>query len=400
VITGTRQLSARIDAARGLCLAVAVACALMAIVVLNAGAARAANAFGSQGSAAGQMSEPNGIAIDQGSGDVYVLDTNNERVDKFTAEGKFLLAWGWGVANGAAALQTCTAATGCNAGSAGAGAGQLRFSEGLAVDNDPQSPSHHDVYVIDIENYRVQKFSPTGQFLLTFGGHVNITAHERSETSGEDVCPVRPGDVCGSGSEGPADDEFEFKVEGNFIAVGATGIVYVGDYNRVQEFSPSGAYLAQVTLRPKLEDQGEDGGTIALAVNSLGDLYTIRNGISGIQEYSPQGELLQTLNEEARAENNESPTPALTLDPDGHVFVDYHDNEQHRVLEYEPNGAEVASFDEGEPDGLHGLAYGDSAGKLYIVSAASATPIRTVTPPPLRNPLFTSFEILPWLLGP
>jgi tripartite motif-containing protein 71 len=383
--------------ARGLLAVVLLAAA--GVAGLGAGSAVAATGFGSHGTAAGQFVEPNGIAISQETGDVYIIDTNNYRVERFTKDGAFQLAWGWGVADGADALQTCTVATGCLAGIRGDGAGQVSFAEGIAVDNDPLSSSHGDVYVVDISDHRVEKFSSTGRFLLMFGGHVNASAHARGEAAGEDVCPVRPGDECTEGDAGAGRGEFEFRVEGNFISVGPTGTVYVGDRNRVEEFSPGGSYRSQVQLYPRLVGEGEAGSTIALAVDSTGDLYVIRNGVSGIQEYTPQGELLTTLNAEAGRENNESPTPAFTLGPNGQAFVDYNEQEQHRVLEFDSNGAELASFDEGMADGLHGLAYGDIAGKLYIVSAGE-TRVRIVTPPPLTSSVLSAFEILPWLFGP
>ena len=390
-------------AARRLC--VALLCALLGALGLDAGHASATDQFGSLGHGAGKFIEPNGIAVDQENGDVYILDSNNERVEKFTKEGAFLLAWGWGVADGRThALQTCT--TTCHAGLPGTGAGQLSFAEGVAVDNDPLSPSHGDVYAVDIGNHRVEKFSATGKFLVMFGGEVNDTAHKRGETADEDVCPVKPGDSCKAGSVGPANGQFEFPVEGNFIAVGPNGTVYVGDRNRVQEFSSGGFYQSQVTLFPKLRgDVPEVGGTSELAVDSTGNLYVIRNGMSGMRKYTPQGELQQTLDHESEPEGDEGPTPAITVGSSGHVFVDYHENNQHHLTEYDASGAEVASFDAGMEDGLHGVAYGDAIGKLYIVNTNNnVTPVvarvRIVTPPPPTNPVFSSFGILAWSLGP
>ena len=50
--------------------------------------------FGSQGSGAGQFQTPVGVAVDQASGDVYVADSGNARVQKFSATGAFIAAWG------------------------------------------------------------------------------------------------------------------------------------------------------------------------------------------------------------------------------------------------------------------------------------------------------------------
>ena len=42
---------------------------------------------------AGQFGAIGGLAVDSG-GDVYVLDSTHDRVQKFTADGGFITAWG------------------------------------------------------------------------------------------------------------------------------------------------------------------------------------------------------------------------------------------------------------------------------------------------------------------
>lgn len=49
--------------------------------------------WGGQGIANGEFNRPRGIALD-GSGNVYVADTNNHRIQKFTSTGAFLLKGG------------------------------------------------------------------------------------------------------------------------------------------------------------------------------------------------------------------------------------------------------------------------------------------------------------------
>jgi hypothetical protein len=129
----------------------------------------------SPGAGAGQYQAPTSVAVDESNGLLYVADAGNDRVDVFDPSGTFLRAFGWGVADGTSAEpQTCT--TTCFAGLPGGGAGQLGGASGtmnIAVDNDPASPSHHDVYVFS--QARVQKFSPSGEFIAAYGGGV-ITA--------------------------------------------------------------------------------------------------------------------------------------------------------------------------------------------------------------------------------
>jgi len=49
--------------------------------------------MGNQGSAPGQLSSPTGLALD-GAGDIFVTDSNNNRVEEFTTAGAFVAQWG------------------------------------------------------------------------------------------------------------------------------------------------------------------------------------------------------------------------------------------------------------------------------------------------------------------
>ena len=113
---------------------------------------------GSQGAGAGQLYAPLGVAV-SGSGDVYVADTNNNRVSEFTQAGAFVQAFGKDV--GGSGVDVCTSS--CVAGTAGAGAGQLDGPRGVAV-----SGSGH-IYVADTNNNRVSEFTQAGTFVQAFG---------------------------------------------------------------------------------------------------------------------------------------------------------------------------------------------------------------------------------------
>ncbi len=111
------------------------------------------SSFGKQGSGEGEFSNPSGIAVNETTGRVYVADTDNNRVEYFSAagvpEGQF---------NGSG--------TGLNEGQA-APTGQFVGPEEVAVDNSTSSsdPSKGDVYVTDIGHDVVDKFSPTGEYI-------------------------------------------------------------------------------------------------------------------------------------------------------------------------------------------------------------------------------------------
>jgi len=109
--------------------------------------------FGSSGSGDGQFGFPRGIALDN-SGNIYVADSGNDRVQIFDSAGVFQLMFGWGVDTGANAFETCT--SGCQAGFFGSGNGQFDFPQGIAVD----IPGN--IYVADSNNDRVQIFDSGG----------------------------------------------------------------------------------------------------------------------------------------------------------------------------------------------------------------------------------------------
>jgi hypothetical protein len=123
-------------------------------------------AFGSAGSAAGQVSSPQGIAVNNASGNVYVADTGNARIDQFSSAGAFIRTWGWGVADGLPMLETCTLS--CQAGVSGSGAGQFTTPMFIAVDNSAGS-SAGDVYVGDTGDNLVTKFDASGNLVSSYG---------------------------------------------------------------------------------------------------------------------------------------------------------------------------------------------------------------------------------------
>ena len=97
--------------------------------------------FGEYGSGEGQFKLPWGITIDK-QGNLYVADWKNHRVQKFSSDGEFLNAFGV----------------------LGNGVGQLDHPSDMAIDDDG------DVYVVDWANSRVQIYDCDGKFLTSLIG--------------------------------------------------------------------------------------------------------------------------------------------------------------------------------------------------------------------------------------
>ena len=90
--------------------------------------------FGGQGEGDGQLrlggafkfNEGAGIAVNEASGDVYVVDRGNYRVEQFGSKGEFKATWGWGVRDGSPEFQRCT--SGCRVGLKGGWKGTVARS--------------------------------------------------------------------------------------------------------------------------------------------------------------------------------------------------------------------------------------------------------------------------------
>jgi hypothetical protein len=362
-------------------------CGLVCIIIGGTSVAAAAMVgFGSEGTGADQFIEPNGVAINQSNGDAYIADRNNDRVEKFSSTGNFLMAWGWGVADGITkATQTCT--TTCFMGLPGSGTGQLSGPEGIAVDSNPLSPAYEDVYVEDRSDLRVEKFGPDGIFILMFGGEVNRTnvkLRQEEETNSESVtvseaeeniCTAASNDICQAGTEGTHNGQFQ-GLDGRSIAVGADGNVYVGDENRVQEFNSEGAYKAQIPLSGA-------GSIRALAVASSSDnIYVESTKLEGVHEYDSSGAQLQVYDEIGQPK-------AIALGALGDVFVDNGPDENHQILEYDSSGSEISSMDSDTEGGERGVAFSEITKELYVLNRGT---VRLVTPPP-PGPLVVSESV-------
>jgi DNA-binding beta-propeller fold protein YncE len=96
--------------------------------------------FGSKGSMEGQFNLPSFITVHDG--DVYVSDCDNHRVQKFTASGDFIAQFG----------------------SCGSGSRQFLHPQAIAVKDD-------ELYVSDWGNHRVCVYSMNHQYVRSIGGY-------------------------------------------------------------------------------------------------------------------------------------------------------------------------------------------------------------------------------------
>jgi len=123
------------------------------------------------------LSGGSGVAVDNATHDIYVADTGNHRVDEFEANGTFVRAFGWGVINGKAELQTCTTTTKCRVGLSGENPGELKTPTFIAVDNS--SAGEGDIYVADTGDNLITKFTSDGTLVSGWGNNGENAKHEK-----------------------------------------------------------------------------------------------------------------------------------------------------------------------------------------------------------------------------
>jgi len=228
--------------------------------------------------------DPQGIAVSNASGNVYVYNTENFSVEWFNADGSKLEGEFNG--NTSPTGQFVPPATV----SEHAANGTL-FN--LAIDNDPTSPSANDVYVVDPGHNVIDKFSAAGVYLsqLTgfqapiFGvavdpaGNVWV-AEEGREESGANIGPVQEFDDAVANKHVTEVKPEALRSPG--IAVDSAQNLYLlrGEPN-VVKFDKEGKILEeQLTVCGCIKGVAVDSGT--------NDLYTDEG--SSIARYGPFGE--------------------------------------------------------------------------------------------------------------
>jgi hypothetical protein len=186
----------------------------------------------------GQLNHPQGVALNQANGHVYVSERDNRRISEFDADGNFVRAWGWDViASGepndtGAGFEICEVASECKQGAAGANGGE--FNEGFEPIGYPVTDSSNNVWVPDSGNGRVQEFSSSGAFIAAYGYDVDALGGGALEK-----CTSTASGACQAGVHGALPGQFA-----NFaprqLALDSSGNVYVIDdgNDRVQKFDP------------------------------------------------------------------------------------------------------------------------------------------------------------------
>jgi hypothetical protein len=307
---------------------------------------------------AGALSNPNGIAIDESSGDVYVAEIGTDTVSKFTAAGVPITTWG---ANGQ--LTGIPAQSG-NPAESFSFPSVYGSPAAIAVDNacvqhtpaltgkacEELDPSAGDLYVMDSGHGVIDKFSPEGIYLSQIGGF--------------------EGELLGLGVDG-------------------SGTVHVdlagGHLLAIDEFD--GAAVNRLIARQELENENQvsdswgipnESKAHGFAVSATGDDYQIYEPSCSCTEKF--GQKLSVL---GRVDSGGAGDVAVAVDPaTGDLYAD----DQSSVAEWDTGamnrdsrngssaGTLVARFGSPELSGTSGeggIAVDGASGDVYVSNPAN-----------------------------
>ncbi len=242
-----------------------------------------------------------------GSGNIYITDSSNHRIQKFDQNGNFILKWG----------------------SLGSGSGRFISPSDVAVD------SMGYVYVADPANCQIQKFTPTGGFVLRWGSF--------GATNGQFAAPYG-------------------------IGIDSLGFVYVADSNnnRIQKFTSSGVYVTQWGSLGT--GNGQFNRPYGITITPSGVVYVVDQANGRIQKFTTSGVYLGGWGSLGTGNGQFYSPDRVVVDSLGDVYVS---DDNHRIQKFDSNGTYLAQWgnygtSNGQFNNPSGLAI-DSVGTLLAV---------------------------------
>ncbi len=270
--------------------------------------------FGSEGSGPDQFKEPLGVAVndsltESASGDVYLADKGNNRVERFTSTGAYLGQFdGSGTFEVEGKVETGVAAP----------TGVFSAPEQVAVDGSGKTvledPSVGDVYVLDPGHDVIDKFSSTGEYgsqitpadvcspsqcvvRVEVVGSTVVRTGRRSETFtsmavdpsgnlwtsdaiGEEIEEIEESGhkelrkygstyISECGPAGSCAPKFEIRTTGSKMAVDSSGNLYILDSGSINAFTlATGKETGIVNIEYEKNTYYESERFYALAVDS------------------------------------------------------------------------------------------------------------------------------------
>ncbi|MBM3904597.1 MAG: HYR domain-containing protein [Thaumarchaeota archaeon] len=225
------------------------------------------HAWGSKGTGKSEFHAPAGIAV--GGGHVYVADHELNVVKKFDTNGNYVSTWG----------------------GTGTEAGKLKLPNGIAVSKD------NFVFVVDTGNSRVQKFDSTGKFVSIIGFS--------GTTDGGFLTPLG-------------------------IDVDSDGNVFVADAGnkKILKFNSNGAFVTSYSSSVGGFALSPDG----IDIDSGSNLIIADSGNNRIVVLDKDGKTVTSFGKTGTGNSQFKMPKDVTTDSDGDLFVV--DSSNHRIQKF------------------------------------------------------------------
>jgi len=257
------------------------------------------------------LNKPVGVTVDQ-DGNIYVMDTENSRVQKFDSNGQFVLMWG----------------------SQGSEEGQFQNASPQGWLGHIAVDTQGDIYVIDVNNFRIQKFDGSGSFQIQWG------------------------------AEGTGDGEFRFIPFD--ITVDMQDNIYVcesASAHRVQKFDANGKFLLAWGKTGDTDGEFSTGDTCTVASDPAGNILVADNS-GRIQKFDANGQFLSKI---TLPPVNNAFVSIWNMDVDnqGNIYVG--DATHAQIIKLDSDGRILAIWELGEAasNDLQDIAV-DAEGNIYI----------------------------------
>ena len=266
--------------------------------------------IGASGLADGQFKGPIGVAIDSNQ-NLYVVDSENHRIQKFDSEGNFLTKWG----------------------QQGGSNGEFEYPEGVAVD------SQNNIYVTDSENHNIQKFDSNGDFITKWG------------------------------TFGVGQGEFGAERSPVGIVIDSQDNIYVTDYwnDRIQKFDSNGDFLLVISSG-FYSTQTTFSKPQAIAVDSKDNVYVTESS-NNILKFDSNGDFIEVWSPNDMSLSTLQIPEGIAIDDVDNIYINdmYHD----RIQKFSKNGTFITKWETSGikgtyfEEGLGGIA-ANSEGKVFV----------------------------------
>jgi len=236
--------------------------------------------FGLRGSENGQLNRPFGMTIDS-KGNIFVCDWNNDLIQIFDSEGKFISTFG----------------------SKGKENGQFDKPQGIAIN------SKGNFIISDRNNHRIQIFDSERKFISTFG------------------------------SEGNGNGQFAYP-DGNCVDLNDN--IYVCDWknHRIQIFDSEGKFISKFGSEGNKD--GSLHNPVAISMNSKGNLIVCDQGNHRIQIFDSEGNFISTFGDEGDQEGEFHFPGGVCVDLNDNILVS--DTTNDRIQVFDPEGEYITQF--------------------------------------------------------